>query len=262
MGDFRLAISPAGNMNRFRILTYNVRRCLGLDGNLSPERIAEVIHGCGADIVALQELDVGRARTSHIDQAQEISALLQMHLHFHPALRVLDELYGDAILTAKPAELRHAAELPGVPGREPRGALHVCVELGGRPIQVINTHLGLTPRERRLQVDCLLGSDWIGHVSTHPYLLVVGDFNALPHSRTYRRLSAILKDAKLPNQSKRCGTFPSGLPLFRLDYVFVGPAINVLDWKVIRSPLTRVASDHLPLVVDFSLSETHTLKQH
>ncbi len=45
-----------------RILTYNVYRCRGTDRRLSPARIAEVIARCRPDIVALQELDIGRAR--------------------------------------------------------------------------------------------------------------------------------------------------------------------------------------------------------
>ena len=56
-----------------RILSYNVHRCLGIDGQLSPARIAEVIASCEADIVALQEIDVKRARTRGVDQAQAIA---------------------------------------------------------------------------------------------------------------------------------------------------------------------------------------------
>jgi len=46
-----------------RIMTYNVHRCVGVDGRADPRRIAEVIAAYQPDIVALQELDVGRLRT-------------------------------------------------------------------------------------------------------------------------------------------------------------------------------------------------------
>lgn len=49
-----------------RLLTYNVHRCLGVDGRLSPARTAEVIASSRADIVDLQELDVRRARTGEL----------------------------------------------------------------------------------------------------------------------------------------------------------------------------------------------------
>ena len=45
------------------VMTYNVHSCLGMDGKLSPARIARVIAQCNPDVVALQELDVRRART-------------------------------------------------------------------------------------------------------------------------------------------------------------------------------------------------------
>jgi endonuclease/exonuclease/phosphatase family metal-dependent hydrolase len=104
-------------------MTYNVHRCVGADGRADPRRIAEVIAACQPDMVALQELDVGRLRTGGIDQAHVIAHLLGMSFHFHPALQVEDELYGDAILTALPMRLVKAGPLPGSVGFEPRGAL-------------------------------------------------------------------------------------------------------------------------------------------
>jgi endonuclease/exonuclease/phosphatase family metal-dependent hydrolase len=52
------------------------------------------------DVVALQELDVGRARTQGIDQAHAIAEMLGMAFHFNAALQVEEELYGDAVLTS------------------------------------------------------------------------------------------------------------------------------------------------------------------
>src|ERR671910_2892610 len=88
-----------------RILTYNVHRCMGVDGRLSPARIAEVIASCNPDIVALQELDVGRVRTGGVDQAHAIAEELGMQMHFHPAFQVMEEAFGDAILTTRPSKL-------------------------------------------------------------------------------------------------------------------------------------------------------------
>src|SRR4051794_7462009 len=118
-----------------RILTYNVHSCRGLDGRVSPGRIAEVIAAARADIVALQELDVGRARSGGLDQAQAIARELGIDVHFHPARQVEGERYGDAILSALPFRLVKAGPLPEPPRRPPffetRGALWVSVELAG-----------------------------------------------------------------------------------------------------------------------------------
>ena len=61
-----------------RIMTYNVHRCVGADGRADPRRIADVIAACQPDMVALQELDVGRLRTGGIDQVDAIAHPLGM----------------------------------------------------------------------------------------------------------------------------------------------------------------------------------------
>jgi endonuclease/exonuclease/phosphatase family metal-dependent hydrolase len=239
----------------FRILTYNVRRCLGTDGRLEPKRIAEVIASCDPDIVALQELDVGRARTGSVDQADAVAAALGMELHFHPALRVFDELYGDAVLTTRPSKLVKTGALPAPlhQDREPRGALWVAAQVGGRHLDIVNTHLGLRGLERLVQVDALLGPDWIGSALPASPLMLVGDLNAVPSSRAYRRIAQKLRDAQLLSAGRPRPTYPSRLPFLRLDHVFVNSCVEVVRVETIRTPLSRVASDHLPLLVEFKL---------
>lgn len=240
-----------------RLLTYNVHSCIGTDGVLAPRRIAEVIAGTGAEIVALQELDVRRARTLGIDQAEEIALALGMEVHFHPALRVVEEAYGDAVLSTLPLALVKAGELPSrAYGRrwEPRGALWVRVETEDGPLQVINTHLGLLPREQHAQVACLLGPEWLGHPDCSGPTVLVGDLNAPARTATYRRLAAELRDAQCaPAVARPLATFPGRLPLMRLDHVFTRGDIAVLGADVIATPLARRASDHLPLAVDLAV---------
>jgi endonuclease/exonuclease/phosphatase family metal-dependent hydrolase len=245
-----------------RILTYNVHRCLGIDGQLSPARIAEVIASCEPDIVALQELDIGRARSGRVDQARAIADALNMHVHFHAVVRVMEELYGNAILTTRACKLMKAEALPTWGRRpfvEPRGALWACVEVAGAEIQVINAHLGLRGPERLRQIDALLGPDWLAHAACRGPVIVAGDFNAIPRSRVYRRLlAARLSDAQGAVRSRRQQpTYPSRAPFLRLDHVFVSGAIEVVRAETVRTPLARVASDHLPLAVEFRLLPPH-----
>src|SRR5580692_12608212 len=141
-----------------RILTYNVHRCVGTDRRLDVGRVAEVIAAQAPDIVALQELDVGRARTGGVDQAHRLAQRLGMAFHFNAALRVEEELYGDAILTDLPERLVKAGPLPTHPRLsmlEPRGALWVALQVAGVELHVIATHLGLAPPEQRLQAAAL-----------------------------------------------------------------------------------------------------------
>jgi endonuclease/exonuclease/phosphatase family metal-dependent hydrolase len=244
-------------MTALKLMTYNVRRCLGADGRLSPRRIAEIIAASGADIDALQEVDVGRLRSGHVDQATLLAELTGMHAHFHPALKLKEERYGDAILTRSPSRLIKAGLLPFPRGAEPRGALWVRLHPGGMPLDVINTHLGLRPAERRLQVDALLGAEWLGHAAGHPALLLAGDFNALPGGRSHRRLSAALGDGRLAVPGRRRATFPAALPLLALDHIFAGAAIRFLSLDTVATPLARIASDLLPLLAAFTFKAGH-----
>lgn len=241
----------------WRILTYNVHRCLGPDGILSPERIAEVIGSANPDIVALQELDVHRPRTGGVDQAMTIANALGMTLHFHAAVRVMEEMYGDAILTTKPCRLVKTGHLPGrslIPKRDPRGALWSAVTLGEDEVQIVNTHLGVTQREREKQVETLLGPDWLSHPDCCDPVILAGDFNSVPQGRTYRLLSAKLGlSHRVVPLERGFPTFPSRLPLLGIDHVFASPSVEIVAADVVRTALARVASDHLPLAVDFRL---------
>ena len=234
-------------------MTYNVRRCLGLDGRLSPERIAETIVECDPDVIALQELDVGRARSLGVDQAYEIARLVgSSAVHFHPALSVMEEQYGDAILTSLPSRLIRAAALPGAARRrfaEPRGALWTAVQWRDVDLQVVNTHLGLGRRERWAQIQALLGPHWLGSSDFTAPAILLGDFNSLPGGRVYKAALTKMRDAQLMvGMPTPRPTFPSGLPLFRIDHIFITESIGVDCVEVWDTPLARVASDHRPLV--------------
>ncbi len=240
-----------------RILTYNVHACRGLDGRLAPERIARVIARHSPDIVALQELDVGRSRTGHLDQARVIADILEMSLSFHPTVTVADEHYGDAILSPHPLRLVRSGLLPGI-GLEPRGAIWVEVEMSDHPagvpsVQMINTHFSLHPRERALAADALLGPDWLGHPDAGHNMVVCGDFNALTWFPSLRRFRGRFVDAQAAIDGHRphrtwFGRFPIG----RIDHVFVDTQWNVCRVDVPDDTLARVASDHRPLVVDIA----------
>jgi endonuclease/exonuclease/phosphatase family metal-dependent hydrolase len=240
-----------------RLLTYNVHRCLGVDGRLDVGRVAAVIAAQAPDIVALQELDVGRARTGGVDQAHEIALRLGMTARFHAARTVEEERYGDAILTALPERLIKNGPLPGHPRfrrLEPRGALWVAIKVGGVELEVLNTHLGLVPREQRIQAAALKGPGWLGRTDRRGPLVVTGDLNAGRASATFRALMAGMTDARAAAGAGRgTPTFPSQMPVLQLDHVLVSEGVGVCAVTTPMDALTRRASDHLPLVVDLEI---------
>lgn len=238
-------------------MTYNVHSCVGSDGRLSTFRIADVIAYYEPDVVALQELDAGRPRTGQIHQARKIAEHLKMDFHFHPSVQIRDEQYGNAVLSRRPMRLIQAGSLPTFVQRkalEKRGAIWAAVEVGGREVQVFNTHLGLHRLERLAQASALLGTEWTSHTLCRPPFVVCGDFNALPISPTYRKFLKVFQDAQrsFGGASPR-STWPSRYPIFRIDHVFSNHGVTVHNVEVPRNRLTQAASDHLPLIVDVSI---------
>ncbi|HWJ73221.1 MAG TPA: endonuclease/exonuclease/phosphatase family protein [Kaistia sp.] len=240
-----------------RILTYNVHSCIGTDGQLSPERIAAVILESAPDIVLLQEVDVGRVRTGGFDQAHEIAHALDMRRHFHPALSLAEEQYGDAILTRLPMSLVKAGALrpPRRFAGEPRGAMRVVIDSDGFSLTVFNTHLGLLPHEQAPQISDLLGPAWADDPALTGPAILGGDFNAFPGSPSFRRIVANWTNAYRRGPARgRGATFPSLRPWLRLDHLWFRGPLRVTDAFVAASPLARLASDHLPLVADFEFT--------
>ncbi len=248
------AAAPEEVPGVLRLMSYNVHGCKGMDGYLSTERIARVIARHRPDVIALQELDVGRARSQGMDQVQKVAKYLEMKYHFHPVLCQEAEQYGNAILSRYPVTLIKVATLPGLHDQEPRGAMWVQIEFQNIGVHVINTHLSIWPRERMLQVKALLSEQWIGQHDHRTPLVLCGDFNAMPGSSSYKRICQKLKDSQtLLNGHQPFRTWFGRYPVSQIDHVFVNPQLKVHAASVPHTSLDKVASDHLPLIVDLKM---------
>ena len=105
------------------------------------------------------------------------------------------------------------------------------------------------------QAQHLAGTGWLEHPQCRWPTILLGDFNATASSVVYRTLTQRLHPARrLARRKQPSSTFPSPLPVLRIDHHFVSPAIEVQDVFAPFDPLSRVASDHLPLVMDFELT--------
>jgi endonuclease/exonuclease/phosphatase family metal-dependent hydrolase len=253
-----MKVLPPFGTKTFRLMTYNVHRCVGLDGRHAPQRIAEIIALQNPDIVALQELETGHPRTGSVDQAQVIAAILKTDFHYHAARQRGEARFGNAVFSRLPMRKIHSAILPTLPQIpvQTRGALWVAIRVGKEEVQIINTHLGLLHHERFLQAGALCSKDWLAHpfYRGQPRVLC-GDFNATTASRVYRLFMESLHDARTLSPSPAGRTWPSFLPMFRYDHIFVCPRVRVRNVSVPKTPLTIRASDHLPVVADVEIRD-------
>jgi len=169
----------------------------------------------------------------------EINTLLGMQVIAGPDHRWHDRHVGNALLTRrKVLAVRHHEF--GLPGREPRTAIDVDLEVGGAPLRAIVTHLGLPPSERRYQVRKIL--NLIKTTPLEERIVVMGDINEwLPLGRPLRWMHALL------GRSPAERSFPARWPLLALDRVWARPRHGLLAFGAHRSPLAAEASDHLPV---------------
>jgi endonuclease/exonuclease/phosphatase family metal-dependent hydrolase len=246
---------------RFRIMTYNVHGCRGMDGRFSVERITRVLARALPDVVCLQELDQERARSGRFDQVHEIATRLAKAYKFHAVSEVDDGRFGNAVLSSHPLRLVDSGPLPVLGkrlGLEARGVLWVEVDVDGIAVQVLNTHLSILDRERRLQVATLV--EWAKRARERGPVLLAGDLNATRDSYTGRRLASILHDVVERDTEARAAGEPiprtwfGRVPMRRIDHVFASDQLAVRRVEVPRSRLARTASDHLPVVVDLEVA--------
>lgn len=237
--------------SRVRVMTYNTHGCSGMDGRVSPRRIARVVREQRPDFVALQELDLGRRRSRAEDQAAIIARETGMHAVFCPTITRGTEHYGHALLTHWPIEVVKRARLPADPNSwwdEPRAAIWARIQVAGQSINVVTTHLGLGAREREYQMRALLGPEWIGGVVDDEPVVLCGDFNLLPGSVPYRLAAERLRDVQAGAGQRPVNTFSSLRPMVRIDHIFLSAHFAPEHVNTVRTDVTRVASDHLPLL--------------
>jgi endonuclease/exonuclease/phosphatase family metal-dependent hydrolase len=216
----------AWNM-RLAVATYNVHGCVGWDGRYSRERILAVLRELQADLIALQEVDGENTLRWLADQLRVTAIAGPMFQHAGNC--------GNGVLTTCTLGDVRLVDL-SVPNYEPRGAIDVDLRCGAEMVQVIATHLGLRPGERRRQVRELLKRFGTRHC------ILLGDINEwLLWGRPLRWINAIF------GSSPSLRSFPAPWPLFALDRIWIRPPGSVIEIRTHKTASSSVASDHLPV---------------
>jgi endonuclease/exonuclease/phosphatase family metal-dependent hydrolase len=229
---------------RVLVSSYNIHRCVGTDGRREPRRIADVLGEIKADVVALQEVDSWPGAGSEPVQMEFLAYTSGLHAISGPTIERQDGHYGNVLLTRLPILEVRKLDLT-VYRREPRGALDVELDAGGRTLRVIATHLGLLPSERRYQVQRILELVELGDDDV---TVLLGDINEwFIFGRPLRWLHARF------GRGVWRRSYPSGFPMFSLDRIWVRPTSSLRTFRVHTSALSRVASDHLPVVAEIAM---------
>jgi endonuclease/exonuclease/phosphatase family metal-dependent hydrolase len=217
-----------------------------------PKRIAEVLREINADVVALQEVvGMDEAAREH-NQVAAIAEELGLEFRTGENRRLRGSAYGNAVLSRWPivSDLNHDLTWRMY---EPRGCLDVAIEFDSRTVlQVFNVHLGTAFFERRYQGHRLLEVITGDPNSSEPKI-ILGDFNEWTRGLTTRLLSHHWNSAEPEPRLGRARTYPGVFPLLHLDHVYYNSALTLKNITVHRTRVALAASDHLPIVADFTL---------
>ncbi len=225
-----------------RIVTYNTRGSLGMDGKRSTLRIAETLRPVSPDVICFQEIHQRLPWSGREDQPLVLGRQLNRRFLFQRNLQIGFGGYGIGI--AVRGRVTNVRERLLTSGGEQRGVLEATI--GGLPgfrrVVVFCTHWGLDVAERLRQAAEMAEAI---RAAAAP-VVVCGDLNEGPDGPAVIELirATGLKDAGAENNS---ATFVSNNPTSRIDFVLHSPDLCVESASVISSE----ASDHLPFVVDF-----------
>jgi len=224
--------SRAVSRELLRVATYNIHRGRGLDGRVSLRRIAEVLRQVNADVIGIQEI--------YETQAEHLARELGMQLVTGVTVHRSDGACGNAVLTHLPLQGVATFDL-SVRTREARGGIRVDLGFHQQALHIFNVHLGLRGRERAEQVKWLVERHILWDDRTGPRI-VIGDLNEWFPGRVGRALRREFTSLRLRR------THPALLPLWPLDRIYWDHAVRGETLRVHQTRLSRVASDHLPLV--------------
>ena len=224
-------------MTTARIMTYNIQRCRGSDGQVNPDRTLNVIADAVPDIVALQ--DVGPVH----------------HADILPYLAESSGLTAYRDLNDGPAAFLSYFPLKGVQAHDlgfGGYCLRADLELGGRRMHLLNVCLDTVPRFRGHQVNQLLGPEILGHPSLVCPVLILGDFADFFWGVGNLKLASVLRRSMRPLWR---GTYPARLPVFSRDRAYLRGGLRVLDAQINYSYLARQASSHLPVTLTVQITD-------
>lgn len=222
-----------------RIVTFNVRHAATADDRVDTDLLARSCAGLGADLLALQEVDVGGRRSGGADQAAAVARATGMRHVFGRASRgPLGGSFGNALLSRDGLD---AVAVLGLPrrrrrGRARRSVILAEVTVGDRRLSVAATHLSVHGDESPGQLAAVVSA-----LAARPRpRVLLGDLNLGP-----AEVTPVVERAGMRLADPTVASFPADAPRLRIDHVAVD-GLDIVSVEVLdRLPV----SDHRPVRV-------------
>ncbi len=233
-------------------VTYNIRGCRDETGIADVEAIAQELQQIQPDIIALQEVDEGLPRSGFVHQTEELAHLLKMNYAFSPTVDFVIGQFGNAVLSKYKINSVQSFKLPS--RFEPRGVMRVEIDMGGQPLTVFATHLGLAHSERKKQLQTLYS--YLKKEEPRHATILLGDFNTDQDDPLLVPLRRLLIDP-LFQQHERIVTI-EGKANRGIDHIFVSRDF-ALSYA---TTMTNSRSDHNPVCFHLKISNHKNLPQY
>jgi endonuclease/exonuclease/phosphatase family metal-dependent hydrolase len=246
---------------KLRVLSYNIHRAIGVDRRFRPDRIESIIGYYGPDVALLQEVDEGAPRSRELDLGRELARSLGYeHFAIGHNVTLRKGRYGNATLSRWPILRERNIDLT-IGLRKRRGCQHTRIAVRPphgreRVLEAFNLHLGLSARERERQVGLLVRSREFASLPFDVPCVIGGDYNdwrSLLRPIFVELLAFRSATGGNARRERPIATFPSFFPQGALDRVYYRGPVRLLGVRRCRLNLSRVASDHLPVIADFEL---------
>lgn len=225
------------------VATFNIWHDRG-DWALRRPMVVETLRRLDADVIGLQEVLQDDA-TGLANQAETLATELGRYdVRFSSTdAEGAPRRYGNAILSRRPILASDNVRLE--PLDDFRTALRAIVEVEGRRVEIVNTHLHHTAEGapiRSRQTEHLL--EWMGR-PVGPRV-VLGDFNATLQDEGLRPLTSRFQSALAPGAATTTLNPADGHPPRVIDHIFVSPDIAVVSAAVTGDAgfEPRLPSDH------------------
>jgi endonuclease/exonuclease/phosphatase family metal-dependent hydrolase len=178
-------------------------------------------------------------------------------------VQLREGMYGNATLTNWPIVRERNIDL-SVGRKKRRGCQYTRLEIpngasGPFVLDVFNLHLGLSARERRQQLGLLVSSREFAGLGRNASCVVGGDFNdwrsqlEAPLTRALRFQCATSQNG-VGRSTKRLKTYPAFSPRGPLDRIYYRGDLELVNVYRCRHQVSKLASDHLPIIVDLELT--------
>jgi endonuclease/exonuclease/phosphatase family metal-dependent hydrolase len=249
-------------IRRLRVVTLNIHKGLShFNRRVVIHDLREGLRALDPDLVFLQEVqglnDRHALRFASWPGEPQHEFLAQARWqHAYGRNRVYEHgHHGNALLSRFPIL---SAENQDVSDHrfESRGLLHTVVKVPGwrRNLHCICVHLSLHERGRRRQLDAIAERlEYLARADAP--IIIAGDFNDWRQRATRMLETALgMTEVSFAARGRHARTYPSVLPLLRLDRIYVR-GFDVLGSRVHRGAPWSLLSDHLAVSAEIALAQ-------